>query len=146
MKLASLKGPTRDGTLLLQWTGKGHRNPAFLIDETTGKVVLELPPADVTSFGPRTSTIVTSNGDTVEWLDFQGATLGSFKRSRKTPFDFARPVGPSAWCGVTHGSAYLEVYDFARLEELVSSNPPPKAATSRCTEVQRADQPSAARR
>lgn len=114
----------REGLLFVQWAGYGHRHPAFVVDEAQGRIVLEVPEAEVASFGPTPGTVVVSTGDQVQVLDLKGKALGAFKRDRKTRFEAAGFNDHGFWFGATAGGSFLEVYDFSQLSEVGASNPP----------------------
>ena len=115
----------RDGMLLVQWAGYGHRHPAYLVEEASAKVLLAVPEAECTSFGPSPGTIVTSTEADVQVLDFKGKKLGAFKRDRKTRFEAAGWNAHGFWFGGTAGGSHLEVFDFNQLKEVAGSSPSP---------------------
>ena len=67
----------RDGVLLVQWAGYGHRHPAYLVEEASAKVLLAVPEAECTSFGPSPGTIVTSTEADVQVMWMRRAMASS---------------------------------------------------------------------
>lgn len=135
------------GELLLSWRPYGALRPAFLFDEAKLTLLHAFNPAHVYSWGPGANTLVRSTGPEVELIDTQEKRLGGFRRDRATPLQ----------CGARHPSGFwaaaggfLELYDFARLTDVVASAPaadkkraapkPPRPLAATRDELAQADQ------
>jgi uncharacterized protein (TIGR02996 family) len=115
----------KDGHLFIQWAGYGHRHAAFVVDEAKSKIVMEVPEAEASCFGPFPGTVVVSTGADVRVLDFKGKEVGAFVRDRKTRFEGAASHPEGFFLGVTAGGSFLEVFDLKQLTKIKASNPDP---------------------
>lgn len=113
----------KDGHLFIQWAGFGHRHAAFVVDEAKSKIVMNVPEAEASCFGPTEGTVVVSTEANVRVLDFKGKELGSFVRDRKTRFEGATSHPDGFFLGVTAGGSFLEVFDLKQLTKIKASNP-----------------------
>lgn len=115
----------KDGHLFIQWGGFGHRHEAFVVNEKSSRIVMRVPEAEASCFGPAEGTVVVSTAQDVRVLDFKGKELGKFVRDRKTRFEDATWHPEGFFIGVTAGGSFLEVYDLKQLTNVAKSNPDP---------------------
>ncbi|MFT3835698.1 MAG: TIGR02996 domain-containing protein [Myxococcaceae bacterium] len=135
------------GELLLSWRPYGALRPAFLFDEAKLRLTRSFQPAHVYSWGPAANTLVRSTGPDVELIDTREKRLGGFRRDRATALQAGAPHPSGFWAAA---GGFLELYDFARLTDVVASAPPadkkraapkgPKALSATPEELAQADE------
>lgn len=123
-KTLPFKGSVAKGAM--QRRGQLLLSGGTVIDETNGKVVLELNQHRVT-WGAAEDTLVSSRLDgLVEIVNLKGKVIKQFFRPRKNDADsFA--MSPSGWWLASTGS-FLEMYDLSDGKKLATTAPAPRAA------------------